>query len=1111
MFPRSRWLAVVAVCASLLAAAIPSAAQGGPAFAEDRWRSYALSNNLLPQNVALPAGRAGKIDWFELMEKAAAIAVHMEPGPDYCDPTKRGYKKIRWYILEAGEKSSLVVNQARQKAELHIRGGFVEIQPGAGFCDDGSLQQSNSSGGELYMEFATSSHSTPRNFLTGVGAAGRSLETAADAVCDSGDADLCEQLRQALEAMPASPPGTGGFLRLGSSQTFPMLSVQPGFASAPRESLAAAGVLQGQEGVQDLLEQYGVDLDQVLQSVPPEALEMAEDAMGGEASFAGTLADREDPYQPGVPFTLVTFNVGVEDLRLDLTAFRPRVMDPDAGPAAPLRPIADEREHSIGAQTWVNLDNDDGFAGVWDDHPNPSSAVESSKPAAAPSEDNELVKLELSIGPVTLTEGLVELEVPTGKSNVRMWEDPFRKVPFDDEKALALTEENFEKQLHAWVKEVWVEGIEPHTEDRPRTEIKLTYTETSLEDVVSLTVLGVEELKWEGDDNGFEPGSITHASKDLSRSPKEPKDDDKDSDHVFPGGRAGETTRARKTVFLDIELTVPPVEEVTLFARSFDVDDPTEEDEAPTRCRGQLFVDPNDRGGSDFYEGTNIRYTRNMDNRGSVQGGGRWGRLDGEVDRIAPVTFSPSTKKARIEFEVSLHPGDNYRTVVNGDRQFLRDLRNLDEEDREHVVDDRIAGTDPVRRAIREMDHYASNMLTVWRLLHVESDTMKPVPPDENYVEGRVVAVRGGEAKRRVFLSVDLEAIGDGDKSPNLDRGGQGRFEKGSIQIGKLVDGNRGLRVEGNGRSFVELHDRSEISAQVRPPSGSGLSPLSATVVALEGNEFVLKVKGTSKLVTGYVNGSLNIRGWSMEIARVDPPGTVGVKRNTLPFRLRDDDQLEFPNPLPTSALDAFHDAFVLVVEDGGGSLSNNTRDLPFQLHVKATEADAVAVWKTERGSAGLESSIFWVVYLCGAYQPDTYWPSPTKPLGDDDPDSEPSIDAVTAPFRTSHAALAAGGDGSLIYREVARETQSKKKGTEALTIVHEIGHQFGLGHGGPDPSDPTKGFVCEYPDVGLMHDIGEAPSHRDKFRGRAINLIRSRDSSPGADSSAEVRPKPSP
>jgi hypothetical protein len=88
-----------------------------------------------------------------------------------------------------------------------------------------------------------------------------------------------------------------------------------------------------------------------------------------------------------------------------------------------------------------------------------------------------------------------------------------------------------------------------------------------------------------------------------------------------------------------------------------------------------------------------------------------------------------------------------------------------------------------------------------------------------------------------------------------------------------------------------------------------------------------------------------------------------------------------------------------------------------------------------------------------------------------------------------SHTDVANGCYSSFIFLETIRDVGLA---SPELTIAHEVGHQFGLSHGGGE-KDLGKD-VNEYPRMGIMHGTNISGS----FIPRHLNLIRSRISSPG-------------
>jgi len=95
-----------------------------------------------------------------------------------------------------------------------------------------------------------------------------------------------------------------------------------------------------------------------------------------------------------------------------------------------------------------------------------------------------------------------------------------------------------------------------------------------------------------------------------------------------------------------------------------------------------------------------------------------------------------------------------------------------------------------------------------------------------------------------------------------------------------------------------------------------------------------------------------------------------------------------------------------------------------------------------------------------------------------------------------SNISIVQGSNHSYLYTAVRNEIPQ----SEAITLAHEIGHQFGLGHG--DQIYPGVGGVaipeCSLPPtMGLMASAG-VTINDNFFIPRYQNLIRSRRQSPG-------------
>lgn len=167
---------------------------------------------------------------------------------------------------------------------------------------------------------------------------------------------------------------------------------------------------------------------------------------------------------------------------------------------------------------------------------------------------------------------------------------------------------------------------------------------------------------------------------------------------------------------------------VTVFFKSFDVDDPSSD---------AAHIDGNGLAGND--------------NRGMSQ--------SGTLNAVSAQTDSNGV--AQVEFTVTKQPGDNFRVAASTDEVYLSEIVNSGGT----ILEDSSGNVLPTAEA------KVTPLLTVWRRLHIEMDSMGFV--GGNFVTGTIL-----KAKPRFFqtnLTID-QVFGNEEKN---------RFENGRI----LIDG----------------------------------------------------------------------------------------------------------------------------------------------------------------------------------------------------------------------------------------------------------------------------------------------------------------------------------
>jgi hypothetical protein len=572
----------------------------------------------------------------------------------------------------------------------------------------------------------------------------------------------------------------------------------------------------------------------------------------------------------------------------------------------------------------------------------------------------------------------------------------------------------------------------------------------SCADEVSITVVGVESVEWVGRQNS-EMGT-----DNLDVDPNWPGGLSPGSARVFPGARfvgGAVEPQARDRVDVKVTLTVQPVEELKVYLKSFDVDDPTAD------------TDPLDKE------------TDPEDNRGEVaasKAGAFIEDPDGAatvVTDIYELTMKDPTETAR--FQTTMQPGDNFRVVAAGDPVSLMDLHNIDgvlgsdNPDKQRIVNTHVLngpGATPADAELRQADKYASDVLTVWRFLHLEGDSMVPVTG--NFIDCTVEwppratdAVTGDITE----LSVDVPLA---DGSPDLTAGtGNGRFEKGRLRV---ADTHDITDLDGNGDDWVRRAAGLDLTAIGLPFSAddgesgqnrdiwtgtitdiaAGSSTLTLNISTTTGSQDNDGADGWADFGSGgammTIQGFGGAQGPQMTIVAVNQAAstfTVDVVR--VPVRLFDDDApdgWDVPKPDTDGLEPAFAEAFVLPVRD----IDGEQNDLEFIPHME-TRGPQPFIQSVREGwqfdnVAHEANPIFWTVYIRGTFQD-------TAVSDDHDPDWPGGgvawgiVDMVNP--------ITDRGRGANIYMEVLRPQEWLSHSvTEINTVVHEVGHLFHGSHG---------------------------------------------------------------
>lgn len=663
---------------------------------------------------------------------------------------------------------------------------------------------------------------------------------------------------------------------------------------------------------------------------------------------------------------------------MGITAYHPEVIALNTDSK-----IQDDEEERLGVQTFVNLDNDDGDA--YYDH-------EDDKVDG----DNELVRLKLFLPKDS--HGQVRLNASRyDKKRYLLWADADKSELFEDvnddfDVATLLSDVSEDGEFMQ--RNIWVEALKPSDQARD-VEFEFIYVNeragnAEFTDKIAFTALSIEDIQFKG------RGNSVNDNDTLDPEPNFELDDGEENLRIFPGRRwAGSKPEDEPRNIVDVEVTlnVAPVRPVPFYFRSIDVDDPSAWDDE---------VD---------------RLSDSKDNRGTEPN--RWGGFTQTDKAHLELEFDAITKS--FEFQTTMQPGDNFRIVGGGDIMTLMALENRDgdipEYDLTHLLwiydpDVMKAGDDPDKLRIPEHDNYVSDVLTVWRKLYIELDTMANVTNNER-LDAQIVDIVSAR---------DYET-----------RDADGNITSSYPQQTVVLD--------------VNLYDRLPTESQSgRAGYKNNFSP------------GVLAVNGINYTVTGSTAYSLG--GDRITVALLPgKPRLVSADKGKS-VSLADDDTLANGDPLPAMDMslmkEAFEPAYVLPLWDST-DVPNATKTIPFMLHLKSDQTSYLrtVIRKGFDGWVYHDEADFWLVYLLHAYQGKL----------DEDGDGEVGVSGLSG-IADSTSCAGDNGFGAIIFYESGRETGRNYTSAGFGTgwqlkdaAVHEVAHLFSAVHedGGVMGYDKTK------------------------------------------------------
>jgi alpha-tubulin suppressor-like RCC1 family protein len=434
------------------------------------------------------------------------------------------------------------------------------------------------------------------------------------------------------------------------------------------------------------------------------------------------------------------------------------------------------------------------------------------------------------------------------------------------------------------------------------------------------------------------------------------------------------------------------------------------------------------------------------------------------------VTVQAHTTSGAALFHPSQYPGDNFRIVASTSEAWSDGVRAHQPSQIGEVQDGLGA---PVAEGTQ-----VSKMLTVWRTLNLEIDSMNPEPsdpdaPERNFVDGKVTQIQRRDdfafaqrldLKPRSVPGMTKLRDQSADRDGTGTAIGNGRFEGGTIHLGIGSQARAVSDLVANGITYVQGDDEDSrllpyaeiLAADFRTlVRGFVVNGWMDTGVFLfrhldglwaeaQKDGFFLNIGGVNWPIPTGGLGPLEDHGNGVRIGEI----VTGANR-TLPFRLRDDDPATAPFAINTDLLqdsdspltNAFAAAYI---RPKRLPASIDTRQANFNRNVECPPvpgttncdifAEIVPTLLAGRDIAQASPS-YWASYIQGAFQPGE--------SEDADPNSEGpgSTLGVTVGSR-SHF-------GSQVYVEGIRESplDETRERCVQITPAHELGHQFGRRH----------------------------------------------------------------
>lgn len=489
---------------------------------------------------------------------------------------------------------------------------------------------------------------------------------------------------------------------------------------------------------------------------------------------------------------------------------------------------------------------------------------------------------------------------------------------------------------------------------------------------------------------------------------------------IFPERAFPSDTINRKTVRVKAVVGEP---NVTVYFKNFDVDDPTSDS----------TIDENGANGNDNREGR-------------ILGQPYPPAAAGVLSATSAVTNANG--EAVVYFTVTKQPGDNFVVAASTSQTYLNGIQ--------------INGTglkDSLNNALPTAQAKRTSLLTSWRRLHVEVDSMGAVTSNAltGYVLGKGINISSTPVWIEAYMSTS---------SPNW----SGYLEEHRYKETLAANGTRlsyGGRMVVGGVNSLQVLDNKW--------SGTASPPKTLIQVSSPNQNVYLRPNQPFKL---YDDDDFNDN--SGDQKNGDEGEDVDALSDT------------FSRMLVSENVDqnAFAAAYILPEYNWAVTQGLNNSNVSFALNTTCSDPDCPEqrpVINANSGSQSMERDDFWIAYVLISYQA----------MEQVDADSE-GFYAGVAPMRNNsvlpnqdnynqNVGVSPGGIGAILFIEGIRDgalwiSPSTFTYPRTKVATHEVGHQFGLAH---NEALGSNGGIMNY--TGTLY-----------FASNHINMMRWRIKSPG-------------